>query len=309
VESKDELDNFDLDLLDLVSSDLSTTNQYLVFEGSNKEIYAINISKVIEVLVCKKLEMVKNGNDDNIIRGTAKIRDEIATVISFDEWFGNDILHDDEYEFAILAGYGGHNIAIMVKNVEFIVNINFDNMKDNSFNNSKTSFIANIKLNSVDRLCTVFDCDKLLIDIFKSNYKEDISKNVLIKENFNSEKVVLFADDSRYIRKIVESLFTNMNIRFKMFENGKELFDYLTYSNPNDIGLIITDLEMPIMDGKSLVKSIHDVEVYNDINIIVHTNMSNFIIENSLMDLGVKEVIGKIDMEKLSISIRKYFKK
>ena len=108
---------------------------------------------------------------------------------------------------------------------------------------------------------------------------------------------------------MVHSLFKKMNIKSVLFENGKELFDYLKSSNLDDIGLIITDLEMPVMDGKALVKTIYDVEVYNDINIIVHTNMSSMIIEKSLIDLGVKEVICKIDMEKLSIGIKKYFKK
>lgn len=308
MEDIEELDSFDLDLLDLISSDLNTTNQYLVFEGSNSEVYAINISKVIEVLVYKNLEMVKNGSGNNLIRATARIRDEIATIVSFDEWFGNEILEDDNYEFVILAGFGGHNLAIMVKNVEYIVSINSDEMKDNSINNSKTNFVAKIKLNGKDRLCTVFDGDKLLLDVFKENYKTKSVETIHDNNIINSNKIVLFADDSRFIRRMVESLFEKMNIKSKVFENGKELLDELKLLDPKDIALIITDLEMPVMEGRSLIKNIRELKVYDDINIIVHTNMSNFIIEKSLLELNVKEVIGKIDMEKLSVGISKHFK-
>ena len=76
----------------------------------------------------------------------------------------------------------------------------------------------------------------------------------------------------------------------------------------DEIGLIITDLEMPIMDGKHLVISINELYDYDAINIIVHTNMSSFILENSLIELGVEEVISKIDMEELSRAIVTYFK-
>ncbi len=306
--NSDELDTFDLDLLDLISSDLNTTNQYLVFEGSNCEIYAINISKVIEVLVYKKLEMVKNGNGHNLIRATAKIRDEIATIMSFDEWFGNDVLGEEEYEFVILAGFGGQNLAIMVKDVDYIVHMNSEDMKDNSINNPKTNFVAKIKLNGKDRLCTVFDCDKLLLDVFEENYKLNSVENILCKDSFNTKKLVLFADDSRFIRKMVQSLFEKMNLNSKVFENGKELLDELKLIDPDDIGLIVTDLEMPIMDGRTLIKEIKELEIYDDINIVVHTNMSNFIIESSLIELGVREVISKIDIEKLTMGINKYFK-
>jgi len=308
MDNYEELDTFDLDLLDLISSDLNATNQYLVFGGSNSEIYAINISKVIEVLVYKDLEMVKNGNGDNIIRATAKIRDEIATIVCFDEWFGNDILDEEEYEFAILAGFGGHNLAIMVKNVEYIVSMNSNEMKDNSINNPKTNFISKIKLNGKDRLCTVFDGDKLLLDVFQDNYKTNNVENISLDLTFDTNKIVLFADDSRFIRKMVQSLFDKMNLKSKVFENGKELLEELKLLKSDDVGLIITDLEMPIMDGRTLIKSINDLDIYKDINIIVHTNMSTFIIENSLLELGVKKVIGKIDMEKLTIGINKYFK-
>lgn len=304
----DELDSFDLDLLDLISSDLNTTNQYLVFEGSNYEVYAINISKVIEVVVYKKLEMVKNGNGKSLIRATATIRDEISTIICFDEWFGNDILNEEDYEFAILAGFGGQNLAIMVKNVEYIISMNPENMKDNSVNNPKTNFISKIKLNGQDRLCTVFDSDKLLLDVFHENYDVTSVRNVVHNNSFNTKKLVLFADDSRYIRKMVQNILDKLNLNSIIFENGKELFDELESINPSDIGLIITDLEMPIMDGKTLIEKINNLENYTDVNIIVHTNMSNFIIESSLIELGVKEVIGKIDIEKLTMGINKYFK-
>ena len=305
IEQIDEYD--DLDILELIMADSSSTNQYLVFEGSNSEKYAINVSKVVEILTYKDLNMVKN-HDKSIIRGTAKIREEMATIINFDEWFYNDVLEDNEYEYIILTAFGGYNLGIMIKNVEHIVTIDSDYMKDNSMNNVKTNFIAEIKINNKNKLCTIFDCDKMLLDTFDDIYKKNELKNVVCDKKFRSDKKILFADDSTFIRNIVESLFVNLGISFISFENGQKLFEKLKTMNPHEIGLIITDLEMPVMDGKHLIKAINELNEYDTINIIVHTNMSSFIVENSLIELGVDEVISKIDMNELSRGIVKYYK-
>ncbi|XPV69916.1 MAG: chemotaxis protein CheW [Halarcobacter sp.] len=308
LEYNDDLDNNDdLDLLELITSDSSTTNKYLVFEGSNKEYYAINVAKVIEVLVYKDLKMAKNGSSESIIRATAQIRDEMATIINFDQWFGNEVLDDSEYEYVILAGFGGYNLAIMIKSVEYIVSIDSKDMKDNSMNNPKTNFISDIKLNGEHKLCTVFDCDKLLLDTFEDVGKKNNLEKIEYKKNINSDKLVLFADDSRFIRITVQKLLEKLELRYKIFDNGLALLNEIKTLNPSDIGLVITDLEMPIMDGNELVKSINELDGYEAISIIVHTNMSNFIMKSSLTKLGVDEVIAKIDMNQLSKGISKYF--
>jgi two-component system chemotaxis response regulator CheV len=250
--------------------------------------------------------MVKNG-DDSIIRATAQIRGNIATIINFDEWFNNEVLDDSEYEFIILAGFGGYNLGIMIKSVEYIVTIDSKDMQDNSMNNSKTNFIANIKINGEERLCTIFDCDKLLLDTFDDIDKGNQVEKIEVKPHESSEKAIFFADDSSFIRKMVQSLFEKLSYKYKLFENGQDLLDSLKETDPSQIGLIITDLEMPIMDGNHLIREIKQLLPYKDINIIVHTNMSNFIIENSLVELGANEVIGKINMSELSNGIEKYF--
>ena len=299
----DELDDYDL--LELITTNSNTNNQFLIFEGSNLEYYAINVSKVVEVLVYKDLNMVKNGGH-SLIRGSAKIRDTIATIINFDEWFENEILDDKEYEFVILASYGGYDLGFMIKNVQFIINIDSKNMINNSKNNSKTNFIANIKVKDENKLCTIFDCDTLLADTFKEIHLKNDINNISLKKQINKEQIVLFADDSSMIRKIVQNLFIKMDLNYKIFENGKELYNELKLLNSSDIGLVITDIEMPVMDGETLIKEIFLLKEYSDVNIIVHTNLSNFVIEESFLALGVKEVLSKIDMQRLSKIITKY---
>lgn len=297
----------EIDLLELVSVDMNSSEQYLIFRGSNDELYGINISKTRELMVYKELNMVRNNQKDSFIVATAQVRDELVTLINFDEWFGNDILDDKEYELIILAGFGGKELGIIIKSVEYIVNISSQGIHDSSVNNLNTNFISKIKLNGEDKLCTIFDCDKMLLDIFEDiNTTQD--NNIHIdKSILNKDKYILFADDSKYIRKLVTTLIKSLNINYKIFENGLELLDELKTMNQNEIGLIITDLEMPVMDGINLIKNIKTLDSYKDIDIVVHTNMSNDILDKSVIDIGANEVVDKINIPVLSACIKRHF--
>ena len=304
----DTVDDDELDLLELVSADTNSTNQYLVFVGSDDEIYAINVSKIRELLVYKDLKMVKNNKESTLIRATADIRGKMTAIVNFDEWFENKVLEDNKYELIILAGFGGYEMGIMIKKVEYIININSSNMQDNTSNDPKTNFIAKVKLNGIDRLCTIFDGDKLLLDVFDDPNKKGEVENITSESDMNHNKIVLFADDSKFIRRMVENLFKKLKLKVNIYEDGKQLLDDLDNIDVANIALIITDLEMPVMDGTTLMKQIKERNIYDDISILVHTNMSNNIMSETLTKLGASEVIGKIDMLRLSEAIKKYYK-
>lgn len=297
----------DYNLLEIITSNINNVNQFLIFYGSNNELYAINVSKIVEVLVYKDLEMVHNGKNDKLIKGSAKIRNSMATIINFDEWFGNKVLPEKEYEYVILTAYGGHELGIMVRSVEYIMSINLNSMQNNSMSNSKSNFVASIVLHQQKRLCTIFDGDQLLIDIFKDFSPEDNINLKEVQDNKFKNKYVLFADDSKFVRTKVKELLEQLSLEFMIFENGALLFEAMQEINKDEIGLIITDLEMPVMDGQTLIGEIKKSKKYFGIPIIIHSNMSHFILKQSLLDSGVKDVIGKIDMKRLSKSIIKYF--
>lgn len=300
----DEEDDDEIDLIKLVSTNANDTSQYLVFVGSDDQFYANNVSKIEELLVYKDLKMVRN-NSERLIIGTADVRGSMTTIVNFDKWYGNKVLDDSEYELVILAHYGGHKMGIVVKRVEYIINIPADTMIDNSENNEKSSFITKVQIGGKDELCIVFDSDKLLLDVFEKMDQQSHTQTKAFTPISNSEKKILFADDSRFIRKMVQELFFTLKVDYQMYENGKELTDALDSMDTDEIGLVITDLEMPVMGGREVIKHINDDPKYKDIKIIVHTNMSNDVMENELIGTGVEEIIGKVDMLKLGNAIKK----
>ena len=304
IENTIDDDDDELDLVALVSANANDTSQYLIFEGSDGQFYAKNVSKIEELLVYKDIDIVKT-NAKGLIVGTADIRGNMTTIMNFDEWFGNEVLDDSQYELIILAHYGGHRLGIVVKRVEYIVNIPPETMTDNSLNDEKTSFITRVNIAQKSTMCTIFDSDKLLLDVFDTidaKAADDTHK----LEKVDSDKLVLFADDSRFIRKMAEALFLKMGLKYRMYENGQLLLEDLKNIAPETISLFITDLEMPVLGGREVIDSIRKEKKYDKINIIVHTNMSNDNMEESLINAGAQDIIGKVNMLALSEAIEKY---
>ncbi len=298
----------ELDLVKLVSTSANDANQYVVFSGSNGELYAKNVSKLEELLVYKDLKIAKNSDKKSLIIGTADIRGRMTTLVNFDEWMGNEVLDDDAYELVVLASYGGHRFGMIIQSVENIVTIESEEMTDNSNDNPKSTFITRLTMQGQERLCTIFDSDKMLLDIFDDI--DDKSKDALerIKSVKNVEKKILFCDDSRFVRKMVEDLFIKLDIKYEIYDDGKDLFEDLDNIDVSEIGLFITDLEMPGMGGRELMEKLRSDEKYDDIHIIVHTNMANDAMEDALKDQGANSVIGKINMLQLGEAIREHIR-
>lgn len=300
-------DDDELDLVKLVATNANDANQYLVFVGSNDELYAKNVSKIEELVVYRDLIITKNTDKNSIVVGTANIRGQMTTIVNFDAWIGNEVLDDKDYELLIIANYGQRRFAIVVKKVEQITTIEPDEMTDNSNDNEKATFITKVFMNGKDNLCTIFDGDQMHYDI----YNNIDTQNKLAQQSHSrvsSEKMVLFADDSRFVRKMVGELLSKMNLSYKLYEDGEEMLQDMDNLNPEDLGLIITDLEMPKMGGRIVITSIRKNTNFDDVNIIVHTNMSNNITQEELKKLGSSAIIEKIDMENLSSAISKYIR-
>ncbi|MFA6195497.1 MAG: chemotaxis protein CheW [Sulfurimonas sp.] len=296
------LDEDEIDLVKLVSSSADIASQYVIFEGSNAEYYAINVAKVEELFVFQKNNIAVNNDKKSIIIGTADIRSHMTPLIYFDEWFGNKNFEETTYELLILCRFTSEYLGLIVKQVIDIVSINAEQMFSNSKQNELTTFIAKITIGKKTFLCTIFDTDKLLYDLYGN---DTIVKNPHA-EPIKSNKMVLFADDSKLVRKVAFDTFNKLGLVFKIFEDGAELLEALKTINIDDIGIFLLDIEMPRKSGIDVINNLNSQPSYSKIPIIVHTNMANSSIKDSLHSKKVSKIIGKIDFQSIESAIREY---
>jgi len=304
-----ELENDEL--VRLVTSNADVASQYVIFQNSDDDYFAINVAKVEELMEFSKLEITKTTTHSGAMIGTAKIREHFVNIVCFDTWLNIQRKEDSVYELAILCDYAGVRLAIVVKNVYRVINIEPSEMYDDSDKDGKISYLCEIVVNSKKLLCKVFNSDQFLADVMPNKFARELQKSetIEVEDDEILKKEIWIAEDSVIIQNAMRKLMDKMELSYQVFDNGKKLLKALKKTNIEDIGLIITDLEMPVMGGLELLERCSQNNSFSKIPMVVNTNMANASIIHTAEKLGAKEVIQKLDLLTLKEVILKYAKR
>jgi len=305
-----EYDIYYDELINLISGNTDIASQYIIFKSSDDNYYAINVAKVEELIRNKDIELTKSSGDDDLTLGIAKIRDDFVVLLYFDDWINKKHNNLSNFPLIIICLYGNKKIGLIVKDVIGIQSLNVKNIQERLGKDKKVSQIVEVVVNGKRKLCNIFDYDRLVLDIFSDEQMQDgtnIDKEVDYSIDLSS-KMILVAEDSPLVQAKLQSILNSIGVNFEIFKNGKELLDSLENKNPDEISLIITDVEMPTMDGISLIQNLMDNEQYSSIPVLIHTNMANSAIRKKAKDYDVKDIITKFDNTHLKSSIYKFIR-
>ena len=300
----------DDELIRLVSSSADTSSQYVIFTNSSDDLFAINVAKVEELIMNKDIVITKNYETAGCTLGVSKIRDNIVTMLNFDDWLGIKDYNENELRLIILANYSNRRVGLVIKSVVGIQSFEAKEFFGHAEEDEKTIHILEITTGGRKRLCKVFDSDRMVMDVFPSikdveeGKVDNITQEMLDKKKIT--KFVFFAEDSVLIQKSVKKLFDKLNLKYEAFENGQLMLNRINEVSPNDISLIITDIEMPVMDGMTFLSNLQKKQEFAGIPILVNTNMANEAVVSTAKALGAVEVVRKLDLENLHKMIMKY---
>ena len=293
------------ELIRLVTSNADVTSQYVIFRNGFDELYAINVAKVEELIVNKDLTIALTSDTEAALVGVAKIRDNMCSIVHFDKWLGKGSVDAGIYELIIVCNFGHQRLGIIIKNVIGIMNIEAERMIDNSARDPKTAQVTEIFILGQNKLCLVFNSDALLADVFPEAGEREHSKISHLKK-LDLSKKILFADDSKIVQKAVGMALGQMGLDFEVFDNGRMLLDRLASLDPEEVSLILSDIEMPVMDGMALLREVKANKATETIPFILNTNMANPSIIDQATRQGVSHVIHKLDVEDLQNQISKF---
>jgi two-component system chemotaxis response regulator CheV len=296
------------ELISLISGDMNISSQYVIFLTCRGEYYAINVAKVEELIQNRDIDIVKSTDSDTLTLGVTKIRGHLSVLLKFDDWIGSEIREDDKLSLIILCKYSSSRLGLLVNDVVGIQRIELDALFNGTQRDEKIAYAVEIMVNGEKKLCNVFDFDQLTMDIYPNiiTMNENIVHEMQIETDVITEKYVLIAEDSILIQKQIRALLDKMNIHYQLFDNGATLLRYLQNNNPDSVSLVVTDIEMPVMDGLALITELTNNSKYDEIPIIAHTNMSNSAIAANILELGVLDIVDKLDLSNLKESIIKH---
>ena len=277
---------------------LRNVQQLAVFYTGHNNIYAINIAKVKAFIITEEVAINDTPKDTNIIAGIATIRGEPVTLVNLDTWLGLKPLEIKDYKLIIFCEFNHKKIGFLVKDMLDIVEKTTQDLRHTEETNSKITYTTYVKVNNKDELCTVFNAEQLLRDIkWTDDGGRDIKKYV--EGKIHSSKKILAAEDSAVAREVLHKFFSQIEVEYEIYPNGGELIDRLQELDPEKVGLVITDIEMPGTDGYQVASFIKNNSKYEHIPVVVNSSMTTDAVKGKMTRIGIDGFVGKTDINSL----------
>jgi two-component system chemotaxis response regulator CheV len=298
----------------MTKSHLRNVMQLAVFTTSSDRLYAINISKIQSFLIKEEVELLQPPTGNEYIIGLINIRGEIVSIVNFDRWVGDDV-GEQSQRIIIVCNYNQKKIGIMVKEIISIEEKISSELRVPASRDPKISYVTDVKVRATDKetkMCIVFDAEKLLYD---ANVGDETSKTTIYdidsfevsppnSYKINSDKLVLVAEDSQIVIEKLNEFLTKLELNFEIYENGEDLINRIMSLDPQEVGLVITDIEMPIRNGYQVIKYIKQESIYGNVPVLSLTSMTNQGVKDKVIELGALDLVNKSDLKLLHSYIK-----
>ncbi len=281
--------------------------ELLLFKLGGIQRYGINVFKVKEVLQCPPLTALPKLHPS--IRGIANIRGQTISVIDMNLATGGRAIDNIEERFIIITEYNRSVQGFLVGSVERIININWEDVLPPPNGVGRSNYLTAVT-NIDGSLVEILDVEKVLDEIAPVN--TEVAADVIeegIKERVANKKI-LVADDSSVARKQIQRAITALGIECEMVKDGKEALDLLkevskTQPVTERYALMISDVEMPEMDGYTLTSEVKSNPDLAALHIILHTSLSGVFNQAMVEKVGADDFIAKFNPDELAAAVQK----
>ncbi|MDN0075512.1 chemotaxis protein [Crenobacter sp. SG2303] len=277
-----------------------------------KETFGINVFKVREVMRTPAITSAPEMPDT--VEGMVSLRGALVPVIDLAKYAG--IVTEKTPEIMIVTEYNGHTQGFLVEAVDTILRLDWSAMRvpPEMINHRMGGLVTAVTELENNTLVMMMDVEKVLA----ATTPIDDSHYFINIEPVNEECMVFFADDSAVARKQIERTLDTMQIRHMSSANGLRAWeDIQRLANQADqagkklkdsLHLVLTDVEMPEMDGYMLTRMIKSDPRCEGIPVLMHSSLSGQSNQKLGESVGVDAYVSKFEPHKLSSKIRELLK-
>lgn len=283
--------------------------ELLLFRLNSKQRFGINVFKVREVLQCPPLTSIPKLNA--LVRGVAHVRGQTISVIDLSMATGGARIEDLKTSFIIIAEYNRSVQGFLVGSVERIINTNWDAIMPPPNGTGKASYLTAVT-EVEGELIEILDVEKILNEIspLDTRVSDEIADNVNVGNN--QEKIIFIADDSSVARNQVKKALSTLGLEIEMAKNGLEALNRLkeiaaeTGDVTDKVGVIVSDIEMPEMDGYTLTAEIKNTPELHRLQVVLHTSLSGVFNQAMVEKVGADDFIAKFHPDELATAVQKW---
>jgi len=283
--------------------------------GVRSELFGINVFKIREIVPMPHITTAAGTRSPML--GMVNIRGQIISVIDLPSVVG--CVPKTGLNILLVTEYARTTQAFAVESVEEIVRLEWSQVlsaESKAGGNFVTSIARLDDDESGTRLAQVLDVEQILHEFMPVD--RNINAGGIEGINLKPGAVVIAADDSRVARSLVEQGLTAMGLPFEMYKTGKEAWDRIVKINEETrtqgvpvtdrVAMVLTDLEMPEMDGFTLTRNIKREERMKAIPVVIHSSLSGSTNEDHVKNIGANGYVSKFAIEDLTKAIREALK-
>ena len=280
--------------------------------SDRRELFGINVFKVREILVMPEVTVMVNAPPS--IMGVANIRGQMIPVINLPAIVGCNPTKG--LGILLVTEFARTTQAFAVEEVNEIVRLEWKQvLSAEGTGGGLVTSIARLDGNAENtRLAQVLDVEQILRDVFPPVHDESRDESAVAKLHLPPGTVILAADDSAVARMMIEQGLKAMGAPYIMTKTGKEAWDRLRAiaaeaeaegkTIKDKIALVLTDLEMPEMDGFTLTRNIKQDPRFKSLPVIIHSSLTGTTNESHVKSVGADAYIAKFVAEELASTIR-----
>ncbi|MGI2115959.1 chemotaxis protein CheV [Shewanella frigidimarina] len=282
---------------------MSKANQsqgLLLFKLNQTQVFALGTLKIRELVPFTPLTKIPHSHP--AILGAATIRGMTIPIIDMAAGIGYRPVTEAELKesYIIITDCQRMVIGFLVRSIDKIIECNWRNIEPPSGNLGKNAFLTGVTRFN-DQLVQLLDVELLLSKIFPG----DPISNRAILTDVQREKLtplrILLVDDSKVARKQLSDALDSINIAYQVTADGRDALQMMQQAaeERKPIDLLVSDIEMPGLDGYELAFEVKNNPAIEHAYIILHTSLSSEISVSQAKQVGANEALTKFDAKEL----------
>ncbi|SKA19641.1 two-component system, chemotaxis family, response regulator CheV [Trichlorobacter thiogenes] len=268
--------------------------------------YGVNVAKVREII--RLPQLTKALNTSEAVEGMIKLREKVIPVLNLSKIlnkYTGDLLSDR----VIVLEFNNVMVGVLVHSVSRIYRISWKNVEAPASSLYSDQVTGLVKMD--DRIILVLDFEKIVAEFCASSALKPLSAEQLLESAGvdRSSKTILVADDSPFIRHTMCAALRGAGYNVEEAVNGAEAWEKIQkrmqicandgVSFRSKMQLLITDVEMPQMDGLHLTSLIRKEDSLKELPIIIFSSLASDDNIRKWHDLGAQQILTKPDLPNL----------
>lgn len=289
---------------------LAGTNrmELLLFQLQGAQYFGINVFKVREVIPVPRLVQLPHAN--SMVAGVCQIRDRTVAVLDLAMAVGGRPLEDRQGSSVIVTEYSRSVHGFMVRCVDRIANVNWQDIMPPPSSWSSAAYLTGVTRID-ERLVQILDVEKVMDELNRAGGLggvpglEDTAPVSSATEA--GDWHVLVADDSSVARRQMHDTLRQIGVQVTLVRDGVEALETLREwaGNPEEspwqrLLMVISDVEMPRMDGYTVATEIRRDEVLKGLYLLLHSSLSGMFNQDLVRNVGADDFLAKFDANELA---------